>query len=53
MSAEEGYTLFIKTLSNIINEFAPKKEIIIKKYDHRQMDDPRINEIGANKRFIV
>ena len=31
MSVEEGYTHFIKTLTNFIDECAPEKEIIIKK----------------------
>ena len=31
MSAEEGYTHFIKSLTNIIDDCAPEKEIIIKK----------------------
>ena len=49
MSAEEGYTHFIKSLTNIIDEC--EKEIIITKniYYQRQMDDHWINEIGANK----
>ena len=29
MSVEEGYTHFIKTLTNFIDECAPEKEIII------------------------
>ena len=54
MSAEEGYTHFIQSLTNIIDACAHEKEIIIKnKYYQRQMDDPWINEIGANKRFIA
>ena len=31
MSVEEGYTHFIKTLTNVIDECAPEKDIIIKK----------------------
>ena len=31
MSAEEGYSHFLKSLTNIIDECAPEKEIIIKK----------------------